>query len=150
MTHITDCLIHDTANSGLNNKISREPSPSPHSQDEHIKHFQARKGSAGRIEPKPISTSTTRPNEKEKHVWRLHQPSEPRRYQLFPSTDKISVPARCKSPEPENALTLTLEGFLERSVSRQRSRENMRRRKVSIPELGTMVTVQEDSRKHRH
>lgn len=158
MTHIVDCMRQDRASYGLNNMIARELSPSQYSQFETVRHYSVRRSEIRLIEKKPISNTPSREKtekaeklkkvEKEKHVWRLLQPVEPRRYQLFPAKDKLSIAS--ERPDSEQILTLALDGQPEQPISRQRSRDNLRRRKVSVPELGTMATVQEvtmDSRK---
>jgi len=91
----------------------------------------------------------------------MHQPTESRKYQLFPPADKLSMIAGRKSPDPE-ALTSTAmaqngsAGEKERPIAagaalrKPKEQTLVRRRKVSVPELGPMTTVQEiamDSRK---
>lgn len=79
------------------------------------------------------------------------QPSEPRKYQLFPQKDKLSIAAGRKTPELETAQAMTqnASGERERSILgaalRLKSKEQtlIRRRKASVPELGPMTTVQE-------
>jgi hypothetical protein len=99
-------------------------------------------------------------DEKETYVWRMHQPTEPRKYQLFPAKDKLSITAGRKSPDPETVLSSTM-GQAEKdrtilgNVTRPKVKEQtlIRRRKVSVPELGPMTTVQEiamDSREWHH
>ena len=108
-----------------------------------------------------------REKEKEKHVWRMHQPSETRRLHLFPSREKLSIgSAGRKSPDTATQTSKTtgekVVGDNEKSIigSSLRSKSKdpkpkeqilVRRRKVSVPELGPMTTVQEvamDSRKY--
>jgi hypothetical protein len=104
-------------------------------------------------------------DEKEKHVWRLHQPSESRKLHLFPSKNKLSAGLTGrKSPDTAIQLSKALEngtgdkelailGITQRSKSKDlklKEQAIIRRRKVPVPELGTMTTVQEvamDSRK---
>jgi hypothetical protein len=103
------------------------------------------------------SRTVTPSDEKETYVWRMHQPSESRKYQLFPAADKFSITAGRKSPDPETLLSSTM-GYTEKdrptvgAAVRTKAKEQtlIRRRKVSVPELGPMTTVQEiamDSRK---
>ncbi|TVY29226.1 hypothetical protein LHYA1_G002931 [Lachnellula hyalina] len=141
MAHIADFMV-DTGNAlGLNNFIARELSPSP-SHDS----------------PKDITPS----DDKEKYIWRMHQPSEPRKYQLFPQKDKTSVAAGRRSPEgrksPESDKTSIPSQSAGQNVTVEKDRSILgsalrlkgkgeqsliRRRKVSVPELGPMTTVQE-------
>ena len=93
--------------------------------------------------------AVTPADEKEIYVWRMHQPSESRKYQLFPAKDKLSITAGRKSPDPETVLSSTM-GQAEKdrsllSAVRTKPKEQtlIRRRKVSVPELGPMTTVQE-------
>ena len=98
-----------------------------------------------------FQTGTATPtDEKETYVWRMHQPSESRKYQLFPAKDKLSITAGRKSPDPEMVLSSTMvpaekERSLLGSAVRTKPKEQtlIRRRKVSVPELGPMTTVQE-------
>jgi hypothetical protein len=97
--------------------------------------------------------SETPTEEKEKFVWRMHQPTEPRKYQLFPAKEKLSISAGRKSPDPETVFAVAMgqNGLAEKdrsllgTVLRTKSKEPtlIRRRKVSVPELGPMTTVQE-------
>ncbi|TVY46722.1 hypothetical protein LOCC1_G002850 [Lachnellula occidentalis] len=135
MAHIADFMV-DTGNGlGLNNLIARELSPSP-SHDS----------------PRDVIPS----DEKEKYIWRMHQPSEPRKYQLFPQKDKASVAAGRKSPDsdktsiPNQAARQNVTAEKDRSILGSALRLKgkgeqtlIRRRKVSVPELGPMTTVQE-------
>lgn len=110
------------------------------------------------ISPKGKETPA---EEKEKFVWRMHQPTEPRKYQLFPAKDKLQITAGRKSPDPETVFAVAMghSGTAEKERSllgnalRIKVKEPplIRRRKVSVPELGPMTTVQEvamDSREY--
>lgn len=146
MAHIADFMVETKSSVGLNNYIAREVSPnSPRDAAVCIFHH-------------PISctahsfqTRTVTPtNEKETYVWRMHQPSEPRKYQLFPAKDKLLIAAGRKSPDPETVLSSTMgQGEKERSIpggsirTKPKEQTLVRRRKVSVPELGPMTTVQE-------
>lgn len=86
-------------------------------------------------------------------MWRMNQPSEPKRYQLFPQKDKLSRPSGRDSPDPEKAFALALAdssrgfGF---SLKMKAKEQLSKRRKPSVAELGPMTSVQEvsmDSRK---
>lgn len=146
MAHIADFMVDTKSTVGLNNYIARELSP--HSLQDAV-------CSSMSVEVIPnISQPTDTPTEeKEKYVWRMHQPTESRKYQLFPAKEKLSITAGRRSPDSETAAT----GQVAEKVSlggglRQKPKEQtlVRRRKVSVPELGPMTTVQEiamDSRK---
>ena len=92
-------------------------------------------------------------DEKEKYIWRMHQPTESRKYQLFPAKDKLSITAGHKNAdaEPSQSITMGQNGSTEKDRSllstalRLKPKEQtlIRRRKVSVPELGPMTTVQE-------
>lgn len=100
------------------------------------------------IQGTPTATPT---EEKEKFVWRMHQPQEPRKYQLFPAKEKLSIASGRKSPDAEAAAlqqAMSQNGSVERlalPAVRGKAKEQslVRRRKVSVPELGPMTTVQE-------
>jgi hypothetical protein len=89
----------------------------------------------------------------------MHQPTEPRKYQLFPTKDKLSITAGQKNGEAETTQSTGQNGTNEKDRStlggalRLKPKEQtlIRRRKVSVPELGPMTTVQEiamDSREY--
>jgi len=89
------------------------------------------------------------PSSEKPFVWRMHQPE--RKYQLFPK-DKQAALSSGKGLDPEQAFALAMGQNGEKtdkpSVSgglRIRIKEHnlIRRRKVSVPELGPMTTVQE-------
>ncbi len=82
-------------------------------------------------------------------VWRMHQPE--RKYQLFPK-DKQVTPVSGKALDPEQAFALAMGQTGDKPEKpsaggglRLRIKEHnlIRRRKVSVPELGPMTTVQE-------
>lgn len=90
----------------------------------------------------------------------MHQPTEPRKYQLFPVKEKLSITAERKSPDPETVFSVAMgqTGLVDKDRTvlggalRPKPKEQtlVRRRKISVPELGPMTTVQEiamDSRK---
>jgi hypothetical protein len=105
-------------------------------------------------------------DEKEKYVWRMHQPTETRKYQLFPTKDKLSITAgQKKEADAEQSQPQSTAPGQNGSTEKDRSllgtalrlkpkeQTLIRRRKVSVPELGPMTTVQEiamDSRKFYH
>lgn len=98
-------------------------------------------------------TGTSPPAEKEKYVWRMHQPTEPRKYQLFPTLEKLSMSTGRRSPDAESepaVLKSTIVAERERSgpgnlLRKTKEATLIRRRKISVPELGPMTTVQEVS-----
>ncbi|KAH8676766.1 Up-regulated during septation-domain-containing protein [Tricladium varicosporioides] len=141
MAHIADFMVDadtsSTSSVGLNNYIARELSPSP---------------------PQDAATEVSSQEEKEKqHVWRMHQPSGSRKLHLFPSKEKLSIAAGRKSPDQEKASTQAMgqngSGEKDRSLlgsalglkpkEQKKEQTLIRRRKVSVPELGPMTTVQE-------
>jgi len=90
----------------------------------------------------------------------MHQPAEPRKFTLFPAKEKLSItaPPGRKSPDQEavSQLAKGQKGDGEKAAALQALRPKLkeqtliRRRKISVPELGPMTTVQEvamDSRK---
>jgi hypothetical protein len=96
---------------------------------------------------------------KERFIWRMNQPSETRKYQLFPAKDKLSITAGRNSPDPEQAFALAMSQssnvpdrpFIGTSMRvKLKEQSLLRRRKPSVSDLGPMTTVQEvamDSRK---
>lgn len=98
-----------------------------------------------------VSTSPCSLDEKNPHVWRMAQ-QETRKYQLFPKDRQPAPPVIVRQleneppvPVPVAPTTQKLEKSSIASDLRQRIKEhNMnRRRKISVPELGPMTTVQE-------
>ncbi|KAG9247973.1 Up-regulated during septation-domain-containing protein [Calycina marina] len=99
---------------------------------------------------------TTPTEEKEKFIWRMHQPQEhqTRKYQLFPSKESLTIKSGKRSPEQEgNSSTMAAPSGTERdrpptcTTSRPKIKDLnlLRRRKISgsVPELEPMTTVQE-------
>ena len=93
-------------------------------------------------------------------MWRMLQPAEPRKYQIFPPKEKPSLMAGRKTPEWDSTSS---SGQSYRSFDRERTKLGStlrlkakdqplpRRRKVSMTEIGAMTTVQEipmDSREY--
>lgn len=87
-------------------------------------------------------------------VWRMMAQPESRKYQLFPR-EKPATPAGAKGLDPEQAFALAMGQNGDKSDKpsvgnlRLRMKEHnlnlVRRRKVSVPELGPMTTVHEAS-----
>lgn len=99
-------------------------------------------------------SSNSSSEEKKPFAWRMQNP-EVRKYQLFPR-EKQLPPVTCgKQLDPEQAFAMAMGQTDKPSVAnglRMRIKEHnlTRRRKISVPELGPMTTVQEvamDSRK---
>lgn len=96
-------------------------------------------------------------DESEKYVWRMHQPTEPRKYQLFPAAkEKLSIAAGQKNSDAESSQSTTTgqSGTNEKDRSlltnalrlglKAKEQPVNRRRKPSMPtDLGPMTTVQE-------
>ncbi|KAI1467987.1 Up-regulated during septation-domain-containing protein [Daldinia caldariorum] len=92
-------------------------------------------------------SSTSSSEEKKPFVWRMQNP-ESRKYQLFPREKQLPSATSGKQLDPEQAFAMAMGQTEKGSVGnglRMRIKEhNMtRRRKVSVPELGPMTTVQE-------
>ncbi|KAH7350591.1 Up-regulated during septation-domain-containing protein [Rhexocercosporidium sp. MPI-PUGE-AT-0058] len=139
MAHIADLMVGPSSSLGLNNYIARELSPPP---------------------PKETSSATNESSctdDSEKYVWRMHQPTEPRKYQLFPAAkEKLSIAAGQKNGEAESSQSTVAgqNGTNEKDRSlltnalrlglKPKEQAVNRRRKPSMPaELGPMTTVQE-------
>ncbi|KIN06348.1 hypothetical protein OIDMADRAFT_99080, partial [Oidiodendron maius Zn] len=134
MAHIADCLFDSSSGLGLNNYIARELSPQ-RPRDE--------KSST----PPPETPST----EKEKFVWRMLQPAEPRKYQIFPPKEKPSLVSGRKTPEWDSTSSSGQYRSLDKdrtklgTALRLKTKDQplLRRRKISMTEIGAMTTVQE-------
>ncbi|KAF7889514.1 uncharacterized protein EAF02_001929 [Botrytis sinoallii] len=118
MAHVSEYLVDATSSVGLNNLIARE---------------------MGVSSPQDIPSDSPVMEEKEKHIWRMHQPSEaPRKYSIFPK-DKLSIGSDRQSPEPSLSLAIGEKHNV------QKPKELNKRRKPSVTELGPMTTVYEVS-----
>jgi hypothetical protein len=112
-------------------------------QETHFAHHSQKSST-----PPPETPST----EKEKFVWRMLQPAEPRKYQIFPPKEKPPLMTGRKTPEWDST---SLSGQSYRSFDKDRTKLGsnlrlktkdqplLRRRKISITEIGAMTTVQE-------
>ncbi|TGO10771.1 hypothetical protein BTUL_0126g00250 [Botrytis tulipae] len=119
MAHISEYLVDATSSVGLNNLIARD---------------------MGVSSPQDIPSESPVMEEKEKHIWRMHQPSEaPRKYSIFPSKDKLLIGSERQSPESSLSLALGEKHNV------QKPKELNKRRKPSVTELGPMTTVHEVS-----
>ncbi|KAF8849322.1 hypothetical protein BDZ45DRAFT_663315 [Acephala macrosclerotiorum] len=134
MAHIANLMVDAPASLalGMHNYISRDLSPhSPHDSQPEVSHT----------------------SEKEKYVWRMHQPTEPRKYQLFPAKDKLSIAGGHRSADAEQSQSKAAgeNGTNEKDRSliatalrlKPKDQPIVRRRKASITDLGPMTTVQE-------
>lgn len=132
MAHIAACLLDSDADDfalSLNNYIAK--ALSPQTSDESL----------GRASPSL--------EDKQPFVWRMHQTD--RKYQLFPTGKKLpACPGKSLDPEQAFALAMSQNGEKGDKATpgaglRIRIKEHNlnRRRKVSVPELGPMTTVQE-------
>ncbi|CZR60688.1 uncharacterized protein PAC_10584 [Phialocephala subalpina] len=134
MAHIANLMVDAPASlaMGMHNYISRDLSPhSLHDSQSEV----------------PQTTG------QEKYVWRMHQPTEPRKYQLFPAKDKLSIAGGHRSADAEQSQSTGMgeNGTNEKDRSlistalRLKTKEQpiVRRRKASITDLGPMTTVQE-------
>ncbi|KFZ25163.1 hypothetical protein V502_00357, partial [Pseudogymnoascus sp. VKM F-4520 (FW-2644)] len=135
MAHIADLMVKPITMNISNKYSSRESSP-------HTTHDRSQTPDGTVAEGK----------EKEKYVWRMHQPPQTTRYQST-SQEKLTITTTIgrKSPKLDPALAIamaTMGKLVERpssqSVSRLRREPNLnRRRKASVTDLGLMATVQE-------
>ncbi|KAI1649158.1 Up-regulated during septation-domain-containing protein [Daldinia loculata] len=92
-------------------------------------------------------SSTSSCEEKKPFVWRMQNP-ETRKYQLFPREKQLPSATSGKQLDPEQAFAMAMGQTDKASVGnglRMRIKEHNlnRRRKISVPELGPMTTVQE-------
>ncbi|KAF6818482.1 hypothetical protein CSOJ01_01862 [Colletotrichum sojae] len=129
MAHIASCMLDVDTDSASSSYIAKPSSPLPPNET-----------------MPPSSSSSTA--EHKPFVWRMHHP-ETRKYQLFPK-DRQRPTGKSLDPEQAFALAMGQNEKTEKPCSssgslRLRIKEHnlIRRRKVSIPELGPMTTVQE-------
>lgn len=100
--------------------------------------------------------------DEKKSAWRMHNHQEGRKYQLFPKDKQLPPVTAAKPLDPDQAYAVAMSQSQEKSdkpdkagisnglLLRIKQQNLTRRRKVSVPELGPMTTVQEvsmDSRK---
>ena len=79
------------------------------------------------------------------------QPAEPRKYQLFPTKERISSSPDRKSPEADSSLSLGQTRIFDKDRSKlppalrlkNKDQTLVRRRKISMTDIGAMTTVQE-------
>lgn len=104
--------------------------------------------------PNDLKTSPLPPPDKP-FTWRMQQPEPPRKYQLFPKERKLPVlNSNNKAPDVEKPLPVPGGQANDKAekqstgsgLKKRLNQHNIvRRRKVSVPELGPMTTVQEIS-----
>ncbi|WQF88607.1 Putative up-regulated during septation protein [Colletotrichum destructivum] len=130
MAHIATCMLGVEGEPTTLPYIAKPASPLPPSEPTQL--------------PPPPPTADYKP-----FVWRMHQP-ESRKYQLFPKDRQHRPSGKSLDPEQAFALAMGQNEKTEKPCSssgslRLRIKEHnlIRRRKVSIPELGPMTTVQE-------
>ncbi|AEO56941.1 hypothetical protein MYCTH_2302494 [Thermothelomyces thermophilus ATCC 42464] len=139
MDHIASCLLDtdpepdlDDLSFGLNNYIAKAVVTPQDANNESIGRSSSPSGD------KPFA-------------WRMQQQPE-RKYQLFPSDKQIAaIPAKPLDPEQAYALAMSQSGEKSEKQTavtglriRIKDHNNLvRRRKISVPELGPMTTVQE-------
>jgi hypothetical protein len=154
MAHIAACLLDSNADDfalSLNNYIAK--ALSPQASDESVcNHFNSscRWPKLTLITRIQLGRASPSQEDKQPFVWRMHQAD--RKYQLFPSSGKQLPACPGKSLDPEQAFAHAMgqsNGEKEKTNPgaglRIRIKEHNlnRRRKVSVPELGPMTTVQE-------
>ncbi|KAM0639595.1 hypothetical protein ACHAQF_006519 [Verticillium nonalfalfae] len=147
MAHIATCMVEAdldrAAGPGnghlITGLITKPPSPTPSSDS---------------------SSTSSQASEQKPHVWRMQQTQQQqqqqpdvRKYQLFPKGRPQPAPvAKALDPEQARAYALGQAALSEKDKEktsggglRVRIKEHnlIRRRKVSVPELGPMTTVQE-------
>ncbi|KFY23586.1 hypothetical protein V493_05768 [Pseudogymnoascus sp. VKM F-4281 (FW-2241)] len=138
MAHIADLMIDPASVLASNKYSSRESSP-------HTTYERSQTPERGLVDGK----------EKDKYVWRMHQPSQPPRYQLFPSSsqEKLAIAPTLgrKTPELDQILPNSMAAMGNAAegpsatggAGLKREPSLGRRRKPSVTDLGHMATVQE-------
>ncbi|KFY87784.1 hypothetical protein V500_06757 [Pseudogymnoascus sp. VKM F-4518 (FW-2643)] len=137
MAHIADLMIDPASMLASNKYSSRESSP-------HTAYERSQTPERGLVDGK----------EKDKYVWRMHQPSQQPRYQLFPSSsqEKLAITTALGRKTPEldqtpNAMAAkgnAVEGPSPTAGTGLKREPSLgRRRKPSVTDLGHMATVQE-------
>ncbi|KAM0809343.1 putative Up-regulated during septation-domain-containing protein [Seiridium cardinale] len=97
-----------------------------------------------------VNSSVSSLDEKKPYLWRMQHP-EARKYQLFPREKQLPPVTAGKQLDPEKAFAAAMAQSGEKSDKPEKSSLRLRikehnltrRRKVSVPELGPMTTVQE-------
>ena len=154
MAHIAECLLDSDADEftlSLNNYIAK--ALSTQSSDESVcNHFTipCRWPKLTLLLLSQLQLGRASPSQdKQPFVWRMHQAE--RKYQLFPTGKQLpACPGKSLDPEQAFALAMGQNGEKSEKTNpgaglRIRIKEHnlTRRRKVSVPDLGPMTTVQE-------
>ncbi|KAM5352420.1 hypothetical protein ACJ41O_005143 [Fusarium nematophilum] len=101
--------------------------------------------------PNDLRTSP-QPQQEKPFTWRMQQPDPPRKYQLFPKERRLPILNSGKSTEPEKPVQAPSASTTEKTdkqaapnalKKRLTQHSLVRRRKISVPEIGPMTTVQE-------
>ncbi|KAF5019155.1 hypothetical protein F66182_8860 [Fusarium sp. NRRL 66182] len=122
MAHIAKCLVDIDTTS----YITRQASQS---------------GNDSKTSPKP-------PSEKP-FTWRMQQPEPPKKYQLFPKERKLPVLNSNKSVDSDKGAMAPSQSVTDKQQAPNGLKKRLnqhslaRRRKISVPEVGPMTTVQE-------
>jgi len=140
----------------VNSYIAKPSSPQPpNDQVGRPSHQTASQATGSSSSAMSLSLTRVSPQQSDRassekpFVWRMHQPE--RKYQLFPKDKQMTLPTG-KGLDPEQAFALAMGQNGEKTDKpaaggglRLRIKEHnlVRRRKVSVPELGPMTTVQE-------
>ncbi|KAI8725195.1 Uds1 domain-containing protein [Fusarium sp. LHS14.1] len=101
----------------------------------------------------PASELKTSPQPEKPFTWRMQQPEPPKKYQLFPRERRLPILNSGKNPESEKGAPAAPSASTNEKAEKQsapstfKKRLNqaslVRRRKISVPEVGPMTTVQE-------
>jgi hypothetical protein len=102
------------------------------------------------------------PPQEKPFTWRMQQPDPSKKYQLFPKERKLPILNSSKAVDPDKATMGPSIAASDKTDNQQTTLNGLkkrlnqhslaRRRKISVPEVGPMTTVQElsmDSRKSR-
>ncbi|KAF4982876.1 hypothetical protein FZEAL_1572 [Fusarium zealandicum] len=105
--------------------------------------------------PYPVdSTTSSNPQAEKPFTWRMQQPDPPRKYQLFPRERRLPILNSNKGLDPEKTVSAPSPPTSDKADKqsapnslKQRLNQHTlsRRRKISVPEVGPMTTVQEVS-----
>ncbi|KAM0552568.1 hypothetical protein ACHAPJ_007897 [Fusarium lateritium] len=105
--------------------------------------------------PHDLKTSP-QPQSEKPFTWRMQQPEPPKKYQLFPKERKLPILNSSKGVDPEKASMApsllanekaekqTITNGVTNGLKKRLNQHSIaRRRKISVPEVGPMTTVQE-------
>ncbi|KAF5010030.1 hypothetical protein FDECE_3809 [Fusarium decemcellulare] len=100
----------------------------------------------------PFQKTSPQPQSEKPFTWRMQQPEPPRKYQLFPKERRLPILNSSKGTDPEKATTAASVPASDKAekqstsngLKKRLNQHNLvRRRKISVPEVGPMTTVQE-------